>query len=142
MQFRERLRQILSIRESPHRIAIAFAVGIFIGMSPLLGVHTVLGIAAAWLFRLNRVVTLIGVYVTNPWTIVPIYTFCTWVGARLLGIRDVIPDIEWGRLSVKALASEFGHLAMPFVVGTTLVGLVSAMVGYAVIYRAVKRDRE
>ena len=142
MQFRERLRQVLSIRESPHRIAIAFAVGIFIGMSPLLGVHTVLGIAAAWLFKLNRVVTLIGVYVTNPWTIVPIYTFSTWVGARLLGIRDVIPDVDWSGLSMKALASEFGHLAMPFVIGTTLVGLVSAVVGYAVIFRAVKRERE
>ena len=29
-------------------MATAFAVGVFIGMSPLLGIHTVLGLLAAW----------------------------------------------------------------------------------------------
>jgi len=31
-------------------------------------------ILVAWICRLNKFVTLVGVYVTNPWTIVPIYT--------------------------------------------------------------------
>jgi uncharacterized protein (DUF2062 family) len=53
-------------------------MGVFIGMSPLLGIHTVLGLFAASVLRLNRLITLVGVYVTNPWTIVPIYSFGTW----------------------------------------------------------------
>ncbi len=142
LQFRERLRQVLTIKESPHRLATAFAVGVFIGMSPLLGIHTLLGIAAAWLFKLNRIVTIVGVYITNPWTIVPIYTFSTWVGARLLGIKDMIPDVDWASISFRVLLVDFGHLVIPFIIGTTLVGTVSAIIGYVVIFRAAKRNRE
>lgn len=139
LPFRAKLRQIFSIRESPQRIAGAFALGVFIGMSPLLGVHTVLGIAFAWVLKLNRLVTLVGVYVTNPWTIVPIYTFGTWLGARLLGIDQILPEIDWAHLSFSALLNDFRPLLMPFLLGNTVLGLVSAVVSYAVIFKAVKR---
>ncbi len=138
MGFREKFRQVLSVRESPHRIAIAFATGIFIGMSPLLGIHTVLGIAVAWQFRLNRLVTLIGVYVTNPWTIVPIYTFGTWTGAKILGMHDLLPDIDWNHISMQGLLAEFRHLVLPFILGSTLLGAIAAIVSYILVYRAVK----
>ncbi|OGW57896.1 MAG: hypothetical protein A2Z09_02210 [Nitrospirae bacterium RBG_16_43_8] len=46
MKFKDRFRNILAIMASPHRLAVVFAAGVFIGMSPLLGFHTILGIAA------------------------------------------------------------------------------------------------
>jgi uncharacterized protein len=119
-------------------MAVAFAVGIFLGMSPLLGLHTVLGLAAAWIFKLNRLITLVGVYVTNPWTIVPIYTFATFCGAKVLGMENIIPDIDWADISFLGFLSEFRSLLIPFIVGTTLLGLVSAAIGYLVIYRTAK----
>lgn len=140
MPFRTKLRQIFSIRESPGRIAGAFALGVFIGMSPLLGIHTVLGIAFAWILKLNRLVTLVGVYVTNPWTIVPIYTFGTWLGARMLGIDHILPEINWAHVSFSELLRDFRPLLMPFLVGNTVLGLVSALVSYAVIFKAVKKE--
>ena len=94
-KFKNRIKQLLHTKDTPHRLALAFAAGVFIGMSPLLGLHTVLGIALAWTCGLNRIATLTGVFVTNPWTIVPIYTFSTWLGAKILGINDIIPDINW-----------------------------------------------
>jgi len=140
LPFRTKLRQIFSIRESPGRIAGAFALGVFIGMSPLLGIHTVLGIAFAWILKLNRLVTLVGVYVTNPWTIVPIYTFGTWLGARMLGIDHILPEINWAHVSFSELLRDFRPLLMPFLVGNTVLGLVSALVSYAVIFKAVKKE--
>jgi len=141
LAFRAKLSQILTIKESPHRIALAFGMGIFIGMSPLLGLHTVLGLALAWLLRLNKMVTLIGVFVTNPWTIIPIYSFGTWVGARLTGMKEIIPHIDWGRVTFDILLNELGHLLVPFVLGTFLIGAVSAVIGYALIYHAVRKSR-
>jgi len=141
LPFRDKLRQILSVKESPRKIALAFALGVFIGMSPLLGIHTVLGIAAAWIFRLNKFVTVVGVYVTNPWTIVPIYTFGTWVGARLLGIDRIIPDIDWANLTMKELLHTFGPLLLPFIVGSTLLGFVSGGVSFFLVYKMVKKSR-
>lgn len=142
LKLREELRQIMSLKESPHRIAMAFAVGIFIGMSPLLGIHTILGIAVAWQFKLNRLVTLIGVFVTNPWTIVPIYTFGTWIGAKLLGIENIIPRIDWANISFLGFVNEFRPVLMPFIIGNTVVGIVSAVISYIFIYKAVKKSRE
>jgi len=122
-------------------MATAFAVGVFIGMSPLLGLHTVLGLFAAWLLRLNRVITLVGVFVTNPWTIVPIYSFGTWVGAKIIGLNKVIPVIDWTEITILGFLKEFRPLLLPFIIGSTALGIVSAIVGYFILYTAVKKYR-
>lgn len=142
MALRDKLLALFSVKDSPKKIAISFAVGVFIGMSPILGLHTVLGIAAAWIFRLNKFVTIIGVYVTNPWTIVPIYTFATWFGAKLLGIKKIIPSIDWNNISFGYILNEMRHLLLPFIFGTTLLGLLSAIAGYIIIYQAVIKSRQ
>jgi uncharacterized protein (DUF2062 family) len=122
-------------------VAAAFSVGVFIGMSPLLGIHTVLGIALAYQFKLNRLVTLVGVYITNPWTIVPIYTFGTWVGIRLLGLDNAIPPINWHHITFFSFVREFRALLLPFLVGNTFMAFVAAVAGYVLIHQAVKRSR-
>lgn len=122
-------------------MATAFALGVFIGMSPLLGIHTVLGLLTAWLFRLNRLITLVGVYVTNPWTIVPIYSFGTWIGAKIVGMHKIIPVIDWTQITFLGFLKEFRFLLLPFVVGNTTLGFVSAIVSYFLIYRAAQKYR-
>lgn len=139
LAFRDRLREILKIKESPHRIAIAFSTGVFIGMSPFLGIHTVLGIAVAWIFRLNRLATIVGVYVTNPWTIVPIYAFGTWVGAKCLGMKQIIPGIDWSNITFSHFLNDLRPLLMPFIFGTLLTGFLSGIISYFIIYRVVER---
>ncbi|MFB3071649.1 MAG: DUF2062 domain-containing protein, partial [Nitrospirales bacterium] len=37
---RSQLTQVLHLQESPHRTALAFALGIFIAFSPTYGLHT------------------------------------------------------------------------------------------------------
>lgn len=142
MALRDKLSSIFSVKDSPQKIALSFSVGVFFGMSPFLGLHTILGIAAAWLFRLNKFVTIVGVYITNPWTIVPIYTFATWFGAKLLGIKQIIPAINYNDISLPYLIVTMKHLLLPFVVGTTFIGLLSALVGYLIIYQAIVRSRK
>src|SRR5262249_50056764 len=56
------LDQLLHIHDTPERTAAAFALGVFLGFSPFLGFHTILGIALAFLLNLNRVAVLLGVY--------------------------------------------------------------------------------
>ena len=120
-------------------MAMAFAIGVFIGMSPLLGIHTILGLLTAWLFRLNRLITLVGVYITNPWTIVPIYSFGTWIGARIMGMHKIIPVIDWTQITFLGLLKEFRPLLLPFLIGNTMLGIVSAVVSYVLIYTAAKK---
>lgn len=137
MAFRDKLRAVLQVKETPHRIAISFALGTFWGMSPLLGIHTIGAFFTAWLLGLNRFAAVVGVYITNPWTIVPIYSFSLWLGARLTGIKQILPGIEWSNITFMYLINELKHLILPFFVGTFIVGILSAIVSYFIIYRLV-----
>ena len=141
MAIRDKFREILKVHETPHRIAIAFALGVFMGISPLLGLHTIGAFFLAWLLKLNRLVAVVGVYVTNPWTIVPIYSFCIWVGARLTGLERIIPAVEWDDVSLMVFMSELKHLIIPFLLGTIIVGSLSAIISYFIIRWAVVRYR-
>jgi hypothetical protein len=76
MGYRDKLRGIFYVKETPHKIALSFAFGIFWGFSPFLGLHTIIAFFTAWLLGLNRFIAVAGVYITNPWTIIPAYTFC------------------------------------------------------------------
>jgi uncharacterized protein (DUF2062 family) len=137
-RLRDRFGQLLTIDDTPHRIAVTFAVGLFLGISPFLGFHSVIALAFAWAFRLNRVVIFTGVFVTNPWSIVPIYTFCTWIGTLVLGTENITAGFDWKSLGIVDLY-KLGALLKPFFVGTLLVGLISSVLGYFVIRTAVKK---
>jgi uncharacterized protein (DUF2062 family) len=152
--FIDKFRSIFQIKESPHRIALAFAVGVFIGISPLIGLHYIGGVLLAMLFRLNKLVAIIGVSVNNPWTIVPISTFCVWVGAKLLGIKQVLPEVEWGSISFTSIVMKFTSLEslmsminelwpllVAFFVGSFLICTIASIVSYFILLEMVKRYR-
>jgi uncharacterized protein (DUF2062 family) len=123
-------------------VALSFGIGVFIGMSPLFGLHTILGIAAAWIFKLNKFVTIVGVYITNPWTIIPIYTFATWFGAKLLGVRQILFNINWNEISLHHLLYEMQSLLPSFLLGTTVLSFISGIAGYVIIYQMILRNKK
>ncbi len=155
MAFRDKFRGILQVKETPHRIALAFALGVFMGISPLLGLHYIGGFFLAWIFRLNKFVTLIGVTVNNPWTIVPIYSFCVWVGKKLTGIKQVLPEVDWKSVTLTDIIGRFTDMdnfiflinkLMPllasFFVGSFVVCTFAALSSYFIIQILVTRYRK
>ena len=59
---RSLFRQVLHLDETPHRTALAFAIGIFIGFSPAYGLHMVMVGFCAWAFGWNVVALLAGAF--------------------------------------------------------------------------------
>ena len=84
---RKWVEKLLHIHDTPRRTAAAFALGVFFGFSPFLGLHTVLALGCAFLFNLNRVAVLVGVYSNLPWIIAAWYALTTAFGAWLLRNR-------------------------------------------------------
>ncbi len=67
---KETLYSLLLESKSPRQLAFAVALGTFVGASPLWGLHTVLAIALAFLFRLNKLAVLLASYfISLPWFI-------------------------------------------------------------------------
>jgi hypothetical protein len=86
-RYKDLIRKLLHIEDTPERTALAYSIGIFLGFSPFLGLHTLCGVAVAFLFGLNRFAVLLGVWSNAPWWIVPYYVAATWTGMRMTGFR-------------------------------------------------------
>lgn len=69
-RFQSRARQfvtdLLKERLEPGRAAAAVFVGIFIGIVPIYGLQTLAAVGAAFLFRLNKPLTVAGTFINNP----------------------------------------------------------------------------
>ncbi len=142
MSLSDRLRIIFSVKDTPKKIAFAFAVGIFIGISPFLGLHTLMAIAFASILRLNKLVTLAGAFVTNPLTIIPIYSFATWMGTKMTGHENTFSQTNFKEITIINIFSILRELILPFFVGTIAFGLIAGVLSYLFVYYIVKRMRE
>jgi uncharacterized protein (DUF2062 family) len=88
------LSHLLHIDDTPERTAAAFALGVFFGFSPMLGLHTILGVVFAFLLNLNRVAVLLGVYSNLPWIIGPYYAFATMVVGASITRHKIPPGFK------------------------------------------------
>ena len=112
---RDLLKKLLQIEDTPERTALAFSIGIFLGFSPFLGLHTLAGLAIAFIFKLNRVAVLLGVWSNTPWWLVPYYTVATWLGMWVFRFR-----IDWATLKgIFQLGKEKGFFASEFWISIT-----------------------
>ncbi len=127
--FRSLLRQVLHLRESPERTALAFAIGVAIAFCPFYGLHMILVGFCTWALRLNFIALLAGAFVNNPWTIVPILGGTYWTGALLLGRTDM-PSFAWQDLSFRGIYDQVIPYAVPFVLGGLVLSAIGAVFSY------------
>jgi uncharacterized protein (DUF2062 family) len=132
-KIRAGLDEILHLHESPHRTALAFAVGVFIAFSPAYGLHTAMVFFCTWAFRLNFVALMLGAFFNNPWTVVPVLGATMWTGVQISGMPEA-PTIQWDDLSVASLYQQIMPYLLPFVAGATALSVLGALLGYPVAY--------
>ncbi len=138
---RAQLSQVLHLQESPHRTALAFALGVFIAFSPTYGLHTVSAIFCAWAFRLNYAALLLGNFINNPWTTVPILGATMWTGFLLLGMPE-LPAISWDNLSTEAFYEVIMPYILPFAVGACTLSLLGSLLAYPLGLFIISRYRK
>ncbi len=76
--------RILHVNDTPHRIALGVAIGIFVTWTPTIGFQMVLTVAMCALFGANKVVGVPLAWISNPFTLVPVYFPSYWLGSALL----------------------------------------------------------
>jgi uncharacterized protein len=139
-RYRRWLEQLLHTHDTPQRTAGAFALGVFLGFSPFLGLHAVMGLALAFFLGLNRVAVILGVYSNLPWILPAYYTLATLAGAKILGL-DIQPQALESAIAALTSSSwgdlgRVGRLLAPFMwaylVGSSLGAVILAGVSYRV----------
>ena len=131
---------LLHIADTPERTAAAFALGVFFGFSPFLGLHTLLAISCAFLLDLNRIAVLLGAYSNLPWFIGPYYAIATRAGTTITHHRipPRFPTQLVQLFEMSLFQSEFWHslyrllrpLFLPYAVGSLIGAIVLAAVAY------------
>lgn len=135
------LRHILMLDDTPHSIALGTAVGVFVGMTPTVGIQMILVVVLSFLtrrvFRFNVIAALIAIYISNPVTTVPIYWFDYTVGS-LFFEGDNIKREEFAQLLVyhsftewwNHISTLFVRIGAPLLVGAAVVATPCGVVTY------------
>ena len=126
------LRPFRRILENPaywslnrRNVTRAFALGLAVSFIPL-PIHVILAALLALLFGLNLPAAITAVFFTNPLTVVPLFFFAYWIGAKLLDTPLVPFQFE---LSFEWLSTGLLPIWKPFLLGCLVLGLATAAVG-------------
>jgi hypothetical protein len=104
----------------------AVAVGLFIAFMPI-PFQMVPAAALAIILRLNLPLAVVMVWVTNPFTMPPLFYLCYKVGIWIIGSVDHELAFAW---SWEWFRKGLVKVWEPFLLGCSVVGSVSALAGY------------
>ena len=135
--------RFIKIRGEPRKIALGFALGLFVGMSPTMGLQIAIAVFLAALFKWNKISAAIGVWITNPVTAPFIYGTTYLIGAKLLGIRKTyVSNSEINLDTITKILHKAPEFFWALIIGGIIIGLPLAIAGYYFSYAAVTRYQE
>ncbi len=144
--------RVLHVDDSPHRIALGFALGILVAYMPPFGFHIILVALLALVFRANKFVALTSVWISNPFTYVLLYYPNYLLGRAVLGSLGLahaseVTDasaifnetLSFGNFITNFYTSQFWSSLGSFLIqtgfemliGGLFIGSVFALAGYA-----------
>lgn len=111
-------------------VAGGLATGLFIAMTPTLGIQIVLAALAAYVLRVNVPAAVLACFVTNPVTAPIVYSLQYKLGVWVSGPPQGADDLAGSNYVLRNVA----RYARPLWVGSLLSGLLAAAIGYAGVF--------
>lgn len=145
------LRWLTDLNGTPHEIALGAAIGMFIGLTPTVGLQFVLigllAVATRRWFRFSVPASVLFIYFSNPLTIVPLF----WLNYRA-GLLLVDGGLHANHLTAllhanslpkwwAAATTVWNAGGLPLAVGSVMVGLPCAAVTYPAVRWLLRRLR-
>jgi uncharacterized protein (DUF2062 family) len=125
-----RLRRL---SDSPHEVALGFAIGVFTAATPFLGTHIVVAIVLAWFIGGSVVASVLGTFIGNPITY-PLLWYTTYeVGNLMLRgkLDEKTVDLSGG-IFQKSI-EQLWPILKPMTLGSIPVGLALAALSYVLV---------
>jgi uncharacterized protein len=144
-------RRLMNLEDTPHRIAFGVAIGTWVAFQPIVGVQMVVGALVSRLLGANVVASLPMAWITNPFTIVPVYYSTYRVGIIFTGGEKTYDDIKRIFEQVADLGFWRGlvegyyflvDIFWPMVVGGALVGVLLGAMFYVPVRHFVRVSQE
>jgi hypothetical protein len=146
------IHRVKRLPDTPHKIAIGIATGVFCSFTPFFGLHFFLAAFVAYIFKGNVVAALFGTFFGNPVTWPFIASFSVKLGQIILGhpvtnfetflehfveasdatIQGVKSLFGYGESDWALLYSFFRELFLPYFIGGFVLGVIAALFTYFV----------
>jgi uncharacterized protein len=131
------------LRGEPREIALGFAAGLFIAVSPSMGVQMALAVFVAALFKWSKLAAAIAVWISNPLTAPFIYGLTYFIGAKMLGLHTLRGLVgEPGLSTLIRAIKKAPELLAAMTLGGIVIGIPLAIVGYYVSHAAVLKYQQ
>ncbi len=117
--------------------ARGLAVGVFSGCFPLFGLQTVFGIVLARIFRGNHLLAVVGTWISNPITYLPLFWLNYKVGCQFLGQELNVHELV--NLDIREVWTQSWIFIGGLFFGSFLVGLLCGCVTGMTIYIFLRR---
>ena len=116
-------------RFSRGAVASGTALGVFIAMTPTMGLHMVAAVIMGFVLRVNIPAAVASCWVVNPVNALFIYCIEYKVGVWCIGAAD--PQEYVGYMK---MFKHFFGMARPLFAGSLILGIPAAIVSYLVVY--------
>lgn len=137
-------RRLFRVPASIHSIALGFSAGVFISFTPLIGFHLLLAATMAFLLRANIVSSAVGTIIGNPLTFPIIWLSSHRVGMALLDQPSepaLASNFNDYTLISASMIQSFTAIFWPMMAGGIPLGLMAAIISYAVVYCSITTFR-
>jgi uncharacterized protein (DUF2062 family) len=154
--------KVLHIDDKPHKIALGLAIGIFVGFSPLVGLHIFLALGLSLLLRANKFAAFASIWISNVFTFFIIYypeyllgrfIMSIFVPGRTLTSRQVLGSLHNllspGHILEGLYSSEYWkqfwllskRIGPELWIGSLIMGSVFAVASYLICIKIIKSHR-
>jgi len=131
-------RRVATVEAPPTAIALGFAIGIFLGFTPLFGLKTLLALGVAVLFRVSKLAAVFGVTLHDvllpfmPMVLRLEYQLGYWC---LSHPHHFAPKLHLNRLHLHAALSwtTIFTTTTPLLIGSVIIGLPLAAVSFLIL---------
>jgi uncharacterized protein (DUF2062 family) len=146
------IRPIFTINDTPHSIALGVTLGVFVSLTPTVGIQMLLAVIIGTFIKANRIIAALLCWISNPITILPMYYSYYWLGGKILGIDLWTFGNFSDRLNELILTKEqlgyFSALkqlgfetALPLWVGSLIIATILTLPVYPLTLYALHRHR-
>jgi uncharacterized protein len=142
------VRSVVMLDDTPHRIALGSGIGLFFAFQPFVGSQMVASAIACKVVRASLMASLPWTWLTNPFTVAPIYYASYRLGAMFFPsdklvtyarVRELGERAE-GQGWIDSLAKGWSMLvdiAVPLQVGCTIIGVGGGVALFLLVRKAV-----
>ncbi len=140
------IKPVLTVKDTPHALALGIAIGLWISLTPTVGIQMTLVFVLGTIFKANRIAGVAMTWISNPVTFLPMYYGYYLIGLWPLGQEPIsYATLQENAAEISGwdlVVYYFDVLGKPLWVGSLLVATVVALPAYPLCRRYFERREQ